>query len=101
VRVISEGLKQDLLGTPARVSSVDPGLVETEFSQVRFHGDADRTKTVYVDTVPLTAQDVVEVVLFCATRSAHVKYQRSVYDADGSAWGYIGRSQTELRVRLK
>jgi 3-hydroxy acid dehydrogenase / malonic semialdehyde reductase len=72
VRVISEGLKQDLLGTPIRVSSVDPGLVETEFSQVRFHGDADRAKTVYVNTVPLTAQDVAEVVLFCAARPAHV-----------------------------
>jgi 3-hydroxy acid dehydrogenase / malonic semialdehyde reductase len=72
VRVISEGLKQDLLGTPVRVSSVDPGLVETEFSQVRFHGDVERAKTVYADTVPLTAQDVAEVVLFCATRPAHV-----------------------------
>jgi 3-hydroxy acid dehydrogenase / malonic semialdehyde reductase len=58
VRAISEGLKQDLLGTPVRVSSVDPGLVDTEFSQVRFHGD--------------TAQDVAEVILFCATRPAHV-----------------------------
>jgi 3-hydroxy acid dehydrogenase / malonic semialdehyde reductase len=72
VRVISEGLKQDLLGTPVRVSSVDPGLVETEFSEVRFHGDAERAKAVYADTVPLTAQDVAEVVLFCATRPAHV-----------------------------
>lgn len=72
VRVISEGLKQDLLGTPVRVSSVDPGLVETEFSQVRFHGNADRAKAVYVDTVPLTAQDVAEVVLFCADRPVHV-----------------------------
>ncbi len=72
VRVISEGLKQDLLGTPIRVSSVDPGLVETEFSEVRFHGDADRARTVYQDTVPLTAQDVADVVLFCAARPAHV-----------------------------
>jgi 3-hydroxy acid dehydrogenase / malonic semialdehyde reductase len=72
VRVISEGLKQDLLGTPVRVSSVDPGLVETEFSQVRFHGDEARAKTVYADTVPLTAQDVAEVVLFCANRPAYV-----------------------------
>ncbi len=72
VRVISEGLKQDLLGTSVRVSSVDPGLVETEFSQVRFHGDEARAKTIYADTVPLTAQDVAEVVLFCADRPAHV-----------------------------
>jgi 3-hydroxy acid dehydrogenase / malonic semialdehyde reductase len=72
VRVISQGLKQDLLGTPVRVSSVDPGLAETEFSQIRFHGNADRAKTVYADTVPLTAQDIAEVVLFCAARPAHV-----------------------------
>jgi 3-hydroxy acid dehydrogenase / malonic semialdehyde reductase len=72
VRVISEGLKQDLLGTPVRVSSVDPGLVETEFSQIRFHGNVDRAKTLYIDTIPLTAQDVAEVVLFCAARPAHV-----------------------------
>ena len=72
VRAISEGLKQDLLGTPVRVSSVDPGLVETEFSQVRFHGDTDRAKTVYANMQPLTAQDVAEVIVFCATRPAHV-----------------------------
>jgi 3-hydroxy acid dehydrogenase / malonic semialdehyde reductase len=72
VRTISEGLKQDLLGTPVRVSSVDPGLVETEFSQVRFHGDTDRAKTVYSGMMPLTAQDVAEVILFCATRPPHV-----------------------------
>ena len=72
VRAISEGLKQDLLGTPVRVSSVDPGLVDTEFSQVRFHGDTDRAKSVYAGMNPLTAQDVAEVILFCATRPAHV-----------------------------
>ncbi|MEM9137951.1 MAG: SDR family oxidoreductase, partial [Cyanobacteria bacterium P01_F01_bin.42] len=72
VRAISEGLKQDLLGTPVRVSSVDPGLVETEFSDVRFHGDTERAKAVYDTTVPLQAIDIAEVVMFCATRPAHV-----------------------------
>ncbi|NCJ06517.1 SDR family NAD(P)-dependent oxidoreductase [Synechococcales cyanobacterium C] len=72
VRAISEGLKQDLLGTSVRVSSVDPGLVETEFSEVRFHGDQARAQAVYADTIPLTAADVAEVVLFCATRPPHV-----------------------------
>lgn len=52
VRAISEGLKQDLLGTSVRVSTVDPGLVETEFSQVRFHGDTARAATVYNDMTP-------------------------------------------------
>lgn len=72
VRAISEGLKQDLLGTPVRVSAVDPGLVETEFSDVRFRGNTERAKAVYADTVPLTPKDIAEVVVFCATRPPHV-----------------------------
>ena len=72
VRAISEGLKQDLLGTPIRVSSVDPGLVETEFSTVRFHGDTERAKNVYQGMTPLTPEDVADVVFFCATRPLHV-----------------------------
>ncbi len=72
VRAISEGLKQDLLGTPIRVSSVDPGLVETEFSEVRFRGDTQRAEGVYQNLTPLTPEDVADVVAFCATRPAHV-----------------------------
>lgn len=72
VRVISEGLKQDLLGTSVRVSCVDPGLVETEFSQVRFRGDSERAKQVYQGLTPLTPADVADVVFFCVTRPLHV-----------------------------
>ncbi len=72
VRAITQGLKMDLLGTPLRVSLVDPGLVETEFSLVRFHGDVERAKAVYAGMQPLTPHDVAEVVLFCATRPAHM-----------------------------
>ncbi|MFM5981110.1 MAG: SDR family oxidoreductase [Sphaerospermopsis kisseleviana] len=72
VKAISEGLKLDLLGTPLRVTSVDPGMVETEFSQVRFHGDTERAKKVYQGMQPLTADDIADVVFFCATRPAHV-----------------------------
>ncbi len=72
VRAISEGLKQDLLGTPVRVTSVDPGLVETEFSEVRFHGDTEQAKKVYQGLTPLTPDDVADVVFFCVTRPAHV-----------------------------
>jgi 3-hydroxy acid dehydrogenase / malonic semialdehyde reductase len=72
VKAISEGLKQDLLGTPIRVTSVDPGMVETEFSQVRFHGDGDRAQQVYQGVTPLTPDDVADVIFFCVTRPTHV-----------------------------
>jgi serine 3-dehydrogenase len=72
VRAISEGLKQDLLGTPLRVTSVDPGLVETEFSKVRFRGDEDRAQGVYQGLTPLTPEDVADTVFYCATRLPHV-----------------------------
>ncbi len=72
VRAISDGLKQDLLGTAVRVTEIEPGLVETEFSNVRFHGDSEKAKNVYQGLTPLTADDVADVVYFCATRSPHV-----------------------------
>ncbi|MDJ0677444.1 MAG: SDR family oxidoreductase [Calothrix sp. MO_167.B42] len=72
VRAISEGLKQDLLGTPVRVTSVDPGMVETEFSDVRFHGDRERAKKVYQGLTPLTPEDIADVVFFCVTRPSRV-----------------------------
>lgn len=72
VRAINDGLRLDLLGTGVRVISVDPGLVETEFSEVRFRGDRDRASAVYRGMTPLSAGDVAEIVLFAATRPAHV-----------------------------
>jgi len=78
VQAITQGLKQDLLGTPIRVSCIDPGLVETEFSQVRFHGDTGRAKAVYEGLEPLTGMDVAEVILFCATRPAHVNLNQII-----------------------
>ncbi|MBD6614301.1 SDR family oxidoreductase [Komarekiella sp. 'clone 1'] len=78
VRAISEGLKQDLLGTPVRVTSVDPGMVETEFSDVRFHGDTERAKKVYQGVTPLTPEDIADVIFFCVTRSPHVNINEVV-----------------------
>ncbi|MCT7989173.1 SDR family oxidoreductase [Laspinema olomoucense] len=72
VRAISDGLKQDLIGTPVRVTEIEPGLVETEFSLVRFHGDCDRAEKVYQDLTPLTGEDIADLVLFSVTRPPHV-----------------------------
>jgi len=76
VKTISRALQIDLNGTGVRVSNIDPGMVETEFSLVRFKGDAERAKKVYENFIPLTAMDVAETCLFCATRPMHV----SIYD---------------------
>ncbi|MPZ72726.1 MAG: SDR family NAD(P)-dependent oxidoreductase [Nitriliruptorales bacterium] len=70
---ITTGLRMDLLGTGVRVSTVDPGLVETEFSIVRFHGDADRAAQVYEGLTPLTPDDVADAVVWVAGRPAHVQ----------------------------
>lgn len=78
LRAVSEGLKMDLHGTPLRVSSIDPGMVETDFSAVRFRGDEARAAAVYADTVPLTPDDVAEAVLFAATRPPHVNLANMV-----------------------
>jgi NADP-dependent 3-hydroxy acid dehydrogenase YdfG len=65
VHQFSLNLRADLLGTRVRVSCIEPGLTETEFSTVRFRGDVGRAKKVYADTEPLTADDIAEVIYFC------------------------------------
>jgi 3-hydroxy acid dehydrogenase / malonic semialdehyde reductase len=72
VRAITTALRHELLGTHIRVSSVDPGMVETEFSLVRFGGDAAKAKNVYRGVQPLTGDDVADCILFAASRPAHV-----------------------------
>jgi serine 3-dehydrogenase len=72
VTAITSGLKLDLHGTNVRVSTVDPGMVETDFSLVRFHGDAERAASIYADTVPLVAEDIADAVVYVASRPAHV-----------------------------
>ena len=72
VKALSEAMNIDLLGTKIRVSSVDPGLAETEFSEVRFDGDVDRAKSVYSDTVPLTPDDIADACVYVANAPEHV-----------------------------
>jgi NADP-dependent 3-hydroxy acid dehydrogenase YdfG len=72
VKALSRAMKMDLLGTPIRVSTVDPGMVETEFSVVRFRGDRERAAKVYAGLKPLSPEDIAEIVLWVASRPPHV-----------------------------
>jgi NADP-dependent 3-hydroxy acid dehydrogenase YdfG len=72
VRALTHGLKMDLVGTPIRVTSIDPGLVETEFSLVRYRGDAERAALPYRGLKPLCGDDIAEAAVWCAARPAHV-----------------------------
>ena len=94
VKTLSQGLKMDLLGTPIRVSCVDPGTVETEFSQVRFRGDTEKASKVYQGFNPLTPDDIAEIVVFCATRPSHVNMSEVlVLATDQSSATMINRQQ--------
>jgi NADP-dependent 3-hydroxy acid dehydrogenase YdfG len=74
-RAITEGLRIDLIGTGVRVTTVDPGMVETEFSEVRFRGDKERAAKVYQNITPLQPEDVADAIVWAATRPKHVQIQ--------------------------
>ncbi len=93
VRALTEGLRMDLHGTGVRVSTVDPGLAETEFSLVRFHGDAPRAAQTYEGMTALTAADIADTVLWAATRPAHVNVQEIViYPTDQASPTMVHRT---------
>jgi len=72
VKLINDGLRQDLMGTPVRVSDIGAGMVETEFSEVRFRGDTARAEKVYLNITPLTPDDLADAIVWATTRPAHV-----------------------------
>jgi NADP-dependent 3-hydroxy acid dehydrogenase YdfG len=77
-RALTRTLRLELLGEPVRVTEVAPGLVETEFSLVRFTGDAERAQAVYRGLDPLTAEDVADCIVWAATRPSHVNIDEIV-----------------------
>lgn len=95
VGALTRGFKMDLHGTPIRVSTVDPGMVETDFSLVRFRGDRERAARVYADTRPLTAEDVAEAVLWCLSRPPRVNIAEIIMTSvDQSSATLIHRSES-------
>lgn len=78
VKALSKGLRLDLNGTGLRVTSVDPGMTETEFSLVRFRGDGERAGKVYQGFTPLTPDDIADAVVYCATRPLHVNVSEMI-----------------------
>ena len=88
VRAISRTLRLELNGEPLRVTEIAPGLVETEFSLVRFHGDRQRAKAVYEGLKPLTPSDVADCIVFAVTRPPHVDVDEIVIRpvAQATAW---------------
>lgn len=92
VDAITRSLRMDLVDTPLRVSTVDPGLVETEFSVVRFHGDEQKAKSVYQGMRPLTGEDIAELVAFIVARPAHVQIaEMIVFPTDQAAATMVHR----------
>ena len=93
VRGFTYALREDLLGRPIRLTTVDPGLVETDFSRVRFRGDEEAAKAVYAGVEAMTPDDIAECVVFAVTRPPHVNVDEIVVKALAqSSGGRILRS---------
>lgn len=89
VKILSDGLRIDLAHTPVRVTNLKPGLVETNFSQVRFHGDAERAAKVYQGIQPLSGDDIADVALYAAQAPAHVQIAEVLILATHQASGSV------------
>lgn len=93
VKAFSEGLRMDLHGTGIRVTNIEPGMVETEFSVVRT-GDEDKAKKIYEGMKPLSAEDIAETIFWCASLPVHVNVQEMVvYPTDQAHVGMVHRRQ--------
>ena len=89
VKSITDGLRIDVAHTPLRVTLIKPGLVETNFSNVRFHGDNDRADAVYKGIEPLTGADIADAVVYCVQAPAHVQIAEMLILATHQASGSV------------
>jgi NADP-dependent 3-hydroxy acid dehydrogenase YdfG len=87
VEQFSNNLRSDLVGTGVRVTNIEPGLSETEFSMVRFKGDREKAAAVYRGTEPLTGSDIAEIVHWVVSLPPHVNVNRVEVMATDQAWG--------------
>jgi NADP-dependent 3-hydroxy acid dehydrogenase YdfG len=95
VRGFTYALREDLLGRPIHITTVDPGLVETDFSRVRFRGDEETASKVYQGVEAMQPEDIAECVLFAVTRPPHVNVDELVVKALAqSSGGRILRSES-------
>jgi NADP-dependent 3-hydroxy acid dehydrogenase YdfG len=94
VQQFSRGLRADLLGSPVRVSNVEPGLAETEFSLVRMKGNARKAGNVYTDTHPLCAEDIAEIVYWVTSLPPHVNVNALEVMPVCQAWGPLAIDRT-------
>lgn len=89
VKALSDGLRIDLVDTPLRVTNIKPGLVETNFSVVRFHGDKERADNVYKGIQPLTADDIADIVYYAASAPEHIQIAEVLVMPTNQATGTI------------
>jgi len=89
VKALSDGLRIDVANTAIRVTNLKPGLVETNFSNIRFHGDTDRASNVYKGITPLTGDDIADVAVYAANVPAHVQIAEVLILATHQASGSV------------
>jgi NADP-dependent 3-hydroxy acid dehydrogenase YdfG len=89
VKALSDGLRIDVADTPIRVTNLKPGLVETNFSNIRFHGDTDRAAKLYTGIKPLTGDDIADVAVYAANAPAHVQIAEVLILATHQASGSV------------
>lgn len=89
VKFISDGLRMDIVHTPIRVTNIQPGIVETNFSVIRFHGDKKKAAKVYEGIKPLTPEDIADIVLYTASVPDHVQICEVTVTATHQATGGV------------